>query len=50
MGAVFRNAQRVIEAGLSDRMDCLFALGKHALAENADWLIQRRNNAYRVRK
>ena len=49
-GAVFRNAQRVWEAQPARRAECLLALGKYALAENADWLMQRRQNAYRVRK
>lgn len=49
-GAVFRNAQRLFKLDPAHRMECLLALGKHALAENADWLIQRRKNAFKVSK
>lgn len=47
-GAVFRNAQRLFKLDPSNRLECLLALGKYALAENADWLIQRRKDAFRV--
>jgi hypothetical protein len=50
MGAIFRGAQRLFEQDQSRRAECLFALGKHALAENAEWLMQHRKNAFTVQK
>jgi len=49
-GAISRGAERLFDRGPSGRSDCLFALGKHALAENAEWLMQHRKNAFTVQK
>ena len=48
MGAIFLGVQRFFEQEQADRSECLFALGKQALAENAEWLIQHRKNAFKV--
>ncbi len=47
MGAIFRWAQRLFESDHARQHECLFALGKHALAENAEWLMQHRRNAFK---
>jgi hypothetical protein len=47
MGAIFRGALRLFYHDQSRRTECLFALGKQALAENAEWLIQHRKNAFK---
>jgi hypothetical protein len=48
MGAIFRGAKRVLEQDDWHPEACLFALGKQALAENAEWLMQHRKNAFKV--
>jgi hypothetical protein len=50
-GAVFRNALAYIDAHAGDEERCrvcIFELGKYALAENADWLLQHRRNAFNI--
>jgi hypothetical protein len=50
-GAVFRNALTYVEAhqGDNDKLQsCILELGKYALAENADWLLQHRRNAFKI--
>ena len=49
MGAIFQGVQRLFEHEQSNREECLFALGKQALAENADWLMHHRKNAFNVK-
>ena len=53
MGAIFRGIQQIFEHNQAsvreERLRALvLALGKQALAENADWLIQHRKNAFEV--
>ena len=48
MGAIFRGAKRILEQDQRRQNECLFALGKQALAENAEWLLQHRKNAFKV--
>lgn len=48
MGAIFRGAKHVLEQDDGHPVACLFALGKQALAENAEWLMQHRKNAFKV--
>jgi hypothetical protein len=51
-GAVFCNALAYVEAhqGDSDKFQaCILELGKYALAENADWLLQHRRNAFKIK-
>lgn len=49
MGAIFRGIQQLFEHSQSSvREEHLLALGKQALTENADWLIQHRTNAFKV--
>ena len=51
MGSLFRNARAVLDKFAGDlaiEEQCLFALGKFALAENASWLLMNRKNAFKV--
>ena len=48
MGAIFQGVQRLFQHDQADRSEGIFALGKQALAENADWLMQHRRNAFKV--
>jgi hypothetical protein len=50
-GGVFRNAREYVDAhdGEPDKFrTCVLELGKYALAENADWLLQHRRNAFKI--
>lgn len=50
-GAIFRNALAYVDAHAADEEKCracIFELGKYALAENADWLLQHRRNAFKI--
>jgi len=50
-GAVFRNALAFVDAHRGDDerfRACIKELGKYALAENADWLLQHRRNAFKL--
>ena len=48
MGAIFQRAERLLEQDQRRQNECLLALGKHALAENAEWLLQHRRSAFKI--
>lgn len=51
-GGIFRNARAFLDNTPPEDMHrftaCVFALGKYALAENAQWLLMHRRNAFHV--
>jgi len=52
-GSVFRNALAYVDSHPADEAKfrtCIFELGKYALAENADWLLQHRRNAFKLQE
>jgi hypothetical protein len=48
MGAIFQRAERLLEQDQRRQNECVLALGKHALAENAEWLLQHRRSAFKI--
>lgn len=49
LGIIFRGVQQLFGHPQAVRDEHLFALGKQALAENANWLLQHRKNAFKIK-
>ncbi len=47
MGAIFGAAKRQFDNSSLSKDECLLSLGKLALAENSEWLMQHRKNAFK---
>jgi len=50
-GSIYRNARNFLHANRGDEEKfraCVKELGKHALNENAEWLLLHRRNAFKI--